>query len=115
MNRSIHTCTIYVRYGQWKDIYDGNKTKTTTYMDEMGGLDLSGILGGILFLGMCILLTGCFGSQEEIEVQMGKTEESFALKEEQTEMTAVLVKGEYIYQVKRVSDPEKDCIYEEFG
>ena len=38
----------------------------------------------VLFLGMCILLTGCFGSQEEIEVQMGKTEESFALKEEQT-------------------------------
>lgn len=31
----------------WKDIYDGNKTKATTYMDEMGGLDLSGILGGI--------------------------------------------------------------------
>lgn len=30
-------------------------------------------------------------------------------------MTAVLVKGEYIYQVKRISDPEKDCIYEEFG
>ena len=30
-------------------------------------------------------------------------------------MTAVLVKGEYIYHVKRVSDPEKDCIYEEFG
>ena len=30
-------------------------------------------------------------------------------------MTAVLVKGEYIYQVNRVSDPEKDCIYEEFG
>ena len=47
MNRSIHTCTIYGRYGQWKDIYDGNKTKTTTYMDEMGGLDLSGILGEI--------------------------------------------------------------------
>lgn len=37
----------------------------------------------VLFLGVCILLTGCFGSQEEIEIQMGKTEESFALKEEQ--------------------------------
>ena len=36
----------------------------------------------VLFLGMCILLTGCSASQEEI--QMGKTEESFALKEEQT-------------------------------
>ena len=35
----------------------------------------------VLFLGMCILLTGCSASQEEI--QMGKTEESFALKEEQ--------------------------------
>jgi len=32
----------------------------------------------VLFLGMCILLTGCSASQEEI--QMGKTEESFALK-----------------------------------
>jgi len=34
----------------------------------------------VLFLGMYILLTGCSASQEEI--QMGKTEESFALKEE---------------------------------
>ena len=35
----------------------------------------------VLFLGMCILLTGCSASQEE--KQMDKTEESFVLKEEQ--------------------------------
>jgi len=29
-------------------------------------------------------------------------------------MTAVVIKGEYIYRVKRISDPEKDCIYDEF-
>ena len=32
----------------------------------------------VLFLGMCILLTGCSASQEE--KQMDKTEESFVLK-----------------------------------
>ena len=31
----------------WEDIKDGNKTKATVYMEQMGGLDLSGILGGI--------------------------------------------------------------------
>ena len=30
-------------------------------------------------------------------------------------MTAILVKGECLYQVKRISNPEKDGIYEELG
>ncbi len=30
-------------------------------------------------------------------------------------MTAVLVKGEYMYQIIRISDPEEDCIYDEIG
>lgn len=30
-------------------------------------------------------------------------------------MAAVLVKGGCIYQIKRISDPEKDCIYYELG
>lgn len=29
-------------------------------------------------------------------------------------MTAVVIKGENIYQIKRISDPKKDSIYDEF-
>ncbi len=31
----------------WNDTRDGNKVKASTYMEEMGGLDLTGILGGV--------------------------------------------------------------------
>lgn len=31
----------------WDDTVDGNNTKASEYMLEMGGLDLSGILGGV--------------------------------------------------------------------
>lgn len=44
-HNSLHKA--FTQEKSWDSTRDGNNVKASTYMEEMGGLDLSGILGGI--------------------------------------------------------------------